>query len=248
MVQFNKKTQESLGYYVYGLIDPRNNKIFYVGKASANNRAFDHLKETKTESLKTKLIASIRKDGLEPKVEILRYGLDSEKTVFEVEAAIIDAIGIDNLTNQVRGHGIEKGRLTLEEVIRLYDSDPIFINEIEEKYMTIFINKTYSTNLTEIELYDATRQFWYNVSETTRTAKEQRVALSIFDSVVVRVYKIEKWFDAGKTLSTRTIESMDNRYEFVGQKIDNHKLLGKKLVDDKGQPLKSNQLGYGYIN
>ena len=31
MNKFSDKTIEELGYYVYSLTDPRNNKIFYIG-------------------------------------------------------------------------------------------------------------------------------------------------------------------------------------------------------------------------
>lgn len=34
--EFSQKTKEELKYYVYALIDPRNNKIFYVGKGNSN--------------------------------------------------------------------------------------------------------------------------------------------------------------------------------------------------------------------
>ena len=44
--KFRQNAIEKLGHYVYALIDPSNNNIFYVGKASSNNRAFDHLKPT----------------------------------------------------------------------------------------------------------------------------------------------------------------------------------------------------------
>ncbi len=40
--QFSQKTQEELKYYVYTLIDPRDNKIFYVGKGKGN-RVFYHI-------------------------------------------------------------------------------------------------------------------------------------------------------------------------------------------------------------
>ena len=42
--QFSQKTQEELKYYVYILIDPRDNKIFYVGKGYGN-RVFFHINE-----------------------------------------------------------------------------------------------------------------------------------------------------------------------------------------------------------
>ncbi len=41
---FSQKTQEELKYYVYLLIDPRDDKIFYVGKGYGN-RVFYHINE-----------------------------------------------------------------------------------------------------------------------------------------------------------------------------------------------------------
>ena len=41
---FSQKVQEELGYYVYCLVDPRNKKIFYVGKG-VGNRVFAHVND-----------------------------------------------------------------------------------------------------------------------------------------------------------------------------------------------------------
>ena len=41
---FNQQTIESLAYYVYALIDPRDNRIFYIGKGKGN-RIFQHAKD-----------------------------------------------------------------------------------------------------------------------------------------------------------------------------------------------------------
>jgi hypothetical protein len=208
--KFDQQIKKALGHYVYALIDPFTDKIFYVGKASGNNRVFNHLKSSKLESEKTEKIKEIRLNK------------------------------------------IEKGRLRLDEVKRLYGSDPIKIETIKERYMTFFINKTYSTHLSEIEIYDATRQFWTNVSKDKRTRNKQGkldypIALSIYDSVVIRVYSIIDWFEAGTTFSTRKTKNT-NRFEFVGNIIDKHYLLGKKLINQDGTRIKANQQGYGYIN
>lgn len=40
---FDEKTQKALGYYVYMLIDPRDDRPFYVGKG-VGNRIFNHVK------------------------------------------------------------------------------------------------------------------------------------------------------------------------------------------------------------
>ena len=41
---FDENTQKSLGYYVYLLVDPNDEKPFYVGKGQ-NNRVFDHIQD-----------------------------------------------------------------------------------------------------------------------------------------------------------------------------------------------------------
>ena len=41
-----------LGTYVYALRDPRDKKVFYVGKGNGN-RVFDHFGEAKNEKLST---------------------------------------------------------------------------------------------------------------------------------------------------------------------------------------------------
>lgn len=246
-MKFSQKVKEHLGNYVYGLVDPFTQKIFYIGKASSNNRAFDHLRENAKESRKSAKIKQIRHQGKEPTVEILRSGLLSEEVAFEVEAALIDAIGMENLTNEVRGHGVARGRMTVEE-LKYFDAKPVSINDIDEKCMLFFINRSYSPTLSEPELYDNVRQFWHKVAARKRETLEYKTALAVVDSTVVEVYNIVDWYPAGTTLSTRQYHGDDNRWEFIGQKVAEHPLFGKRLVDENGDDLVANQLGYGYIN
>ncbi len=98
---FSPKTMEALGYYVYVYSDPDTKKPFYVGKGKGN-RAFQHL-DDQSENDKVRKIAEIKARGKEPLIEILVHGLN-EETALKVEAAAIDLIGIDHLTNQQRGH------------------------------------------------------------------------------------------------------------------------------------------------
>lgn len=247
-MQFSQRTKSHLKFYVYGLIDPRDSSIFYIGKASANNRAFDHLKSNEAESEKSQYIAEIRSSGFEPTVEILRYGLETEEAAFDVEAAIIDAIGLENLTNQVRGHGIQKGRLPASVVERLYGAQPIVVSGLDEPYMLFFIQNTYSPTQTEQEIYDSVRQFWYQVSEDNRVNLRYKIALAVVEGVVIRAYTIAGWFPAGTTLSSRTFNSEKvDKWEFVGQLIEDHPLLGRLLVNDDGQPIQAVQRGYSYL-
>lgn len=246
-MKFSKSTKERLGFYVYGLVDPRDQKIFYVGKASANDRAFDHLQISEAESKKQKKIFEIRDSNSEPVVEILRYGLASEMIAFEVEAAIIDAIGLENLTNEVRGHGIERGRLLATEVERLHGSKPVLVSSITERYMLFFIHKTYSPTLSEQQLYDSIRQFWYEISEQERSQITHPIGLGIVEGIVIRAYSIVAWHPAGTTFSSRTFSGADNKWEFIGQNLRDHPLVGRMLVEDDGTPLSAKQRGYSYL-
>lgn len=247
---FSHAARRHLDYYVYALVDPRDASIFYVGKAHGNNRAFKHLKVRSGESEKQQRIQMIRTAGEEPRVEILRHGLPSEQAALDVEAAIIDSLGIENLKNQVRGHHIQRGRQTAEEIEQLHGSEPVDIDTLTHPYMLFFIHQTYSPTKSEAELYDSVRQFWYGVARATRVPSEGTLpyttALGVVDSVVVRAYTIEAWFPAGSTFSSRTPQNSENRWEFVGQRLPDHPLIHRMLHED-GAPLPANQQGYGYI-
>jgi uncharacterized protein len=253
ITNFARTTREALGYYVYALVDPRDDKIFYVGKASGNNRAFNHFKAAADETEKTLRIKEIRSVcGVDPTIDILRYDL-SKEAVFDVEAAVIDAIGLENLTNAVRGHGVERGRLSAQEIDRLHGSKPIDVATVKEPLMLFFIQQTYSPTLSENELYDSTRQFWYDVSESTMTPDldsgelPYQTALAIADSIVVRAYSVATWLPAGTTFSTRVSRNPLGRFEFVGNSLQEYYLLGK-MLHKNGERLPANQKGYGYLN
>lgn len=177
----------------------------------------------------------------------------SEKEAFEVEAAVIDFLGIQNLTNISRGHKIEKGRMKLEEFIRINGSQPVIIKSVSEKCIIFFIEETYKPGLSEIELYDAARQYW-GIGKQNRVKGidgkyTYEVALAVYESVVIRVYNIVDWYPAGTTVSTRSeAHKYKNRFEFVGNMIPNHKLLGKKLVSEDGKGIPAIQKGFTYIN
>ncbi|CAM4392665.1 LEM-3-like GIY-YIG domain-containing protein [Kerstersia similis] len=247
-------TLQQLQNYVYALKDPFNGSIFYVGKASFNNRAFNHLQVAPDEREKGRRIEAIRKQGAEPVVDIIRSGLD-EKSVYEVEAAVIDSIGLENLTNVIRGHGVERGRLTALSAERLYGARPVELSEYAEPVLLIFINQTYSPSMDEIELYDSVRQYW-NVGPKAREIDpatgelKYKIAVGVADSVAVAVYSVAAWFPAGTTVSTRGIYDGDGarskKWEFVGQQLHEHPLAQRRL-QLQGADVRAVQNGFTYF-
>ena len=81
-------------YYVYELIDPRNNQPFYVGKGTGR-RAKTHLweiPETRNEHKENK-IAAIRQAGLEPAIKYVVENINDEKLAYDIETTIIKRYG-----------------------------------------------------------------------------------------------------------------------------------------------------------
>ena len=107
---FSDDVSEQLGSYVYLLIDPRDGDdgIFYVGKGKGD-RVFHHvqgaLANEETASDKLDRIREIQAAGCEVRHELLRFGL-TDRTPIEVEAAAIEFLGLDKLTNIVEGHHV----------------------------------------------------------------------------------------------------------------------------------------------
>ena len=87
---FKQSVIEGLKCYVYVLVDPRNNCIFYVGKGSGN-RDYQHAQAALVDdsiSLKLSTIREIKGLGLDVKYYIIRHNL-SEQEAYLVESSII---------------------------------------------------------------------------------------------------------------------------------------------------------------
>ncbi len=93
-------------HYVYVYIDPRNNEEFYYGKGKGSRKNAHLNSDTDTE--KTKRIAAIRKDGVEPIIRVIARGLTNEEALL-VEKTLLHRLG-RSLTNISSGHYVDKFR------------------------------------------------------------------------------------------------------------------------------------------
>jgi uncharacterized protein len=209
-----RRVAETLKFYVYLYIDPRDGVVFYVGKGTGA-RALAHLKGL-GETEKVERIAELRQLGKEPEIEILRYGL-TENEAFLIECTAIELLGLDRLTNRVKGHhAAEKGRGRLEDIVRELDAREV---RIRHPMLLINISRLYTYGMSRLELYDATRSAW-RIGERRHVAE---YAAAVYAGIIREVYRIAAWVPGGTTMNAlgdRRDGVDPTRLEFVGDVAD----------------------------
>lgn len=181
---------ERLGNYVYVLTDPRDGRIFYVGKGKGG-RVYQHAAHARKvpgetgKELKLDRIRAIHRAGLEVEVNILRHDLTKEEA-FEVEAASIDLLRLTGveLTNRARGiRSRAQGWASLDDLRARYAAPPI---EIDHRVVLIRINRLYRMGMSEEDLYKATREWW-----VLNPRRKPDYAFAVYNGIVRAVYQID---------------------------------------------------------
>ena len=190
---FDEKTQQALGYYVYLLIDPRDNKPFYVGKGQ-NNRVFDHIQYAIDHpndcSDKCDIIRAIGAENV--KHVIAAHWLRTEAEAFRIETVIIDVLNYleFHLTNEQSGHYASKsGIMTTDEITRLYDAQQL--DTIGNDCVIININGLYTRAMGADSIYNATRGCW---RMSGKRVKGINYVLSEFRGLIVEVFEVIEWY------------------------------------------------------
>ena len=205
---------EKLGDYVYLYVDPRDGKVFYIGKGKGE-RCLDHLYED-DDHPKVQRIREIFDAGFEPRIDMLAHGLRTEQEAYNIEAAAIGLLGLDNLTNRVVGKdSLRFGRKGLSELEGYYAAKPV---KIVDPVILIRVNQLYRHGMPTAELYDITRGVWVLSAER---ASKIKYVFAVYEGVVREVYEPEKWLPALTTqYPNRTDlvpEDAMGRIEFVGK-------------------------------
>lgn len=226
---FSKNALDAIGHYVYALVDPRNNEIFYVGKGSGT-RIYDHARESiaplkAKPSKKTERIRSIICDRQTVGYYILRHNL-TEQEAYIVESTIIDLLTYTrfnlnycSMTNIIKGHHQwDDGIKTFGEICRLYDCDKI--EPVEgERLLLVSLNRTYKPG--QASLYDCARGNWR--LDKKRAAKIDYI-LGVYKGIVRVVIKVERHAvitegkDAGRSI-------------FEGSVVEDSPYLNKDVSD-----------------
>lgn len=239
LTKFNQATKDALKYYVYLLIDPLNDKVFYVGKGN-KDRVFDHEKK-KLSKAKIKRIKEIQNKGYNIIRKIVHHGL-TEKEAIAAEATLINFIGINNLTNEVSGHHVTPSQ-TVEETDILLGAKSANV----EHNVVVFKINGWDISKSEEELYNATRGHW---KASFIKVKKVKYVFSLVNGIIRGVYKPLNWFtiDPDKEYFGPDPKVLENQNEvgrvyfegviapkyilnkYLNKKINNKKILGQNPV------------------
>ena len=205
-----------LGNYVYVYVNPLDGQIFYVGKGKGA-RVLSHLGD-RAETRKVAILRQIRSAGKQPRIEILAHRLRSAETALQVQAAVIDTLGIAFLTNRMRGwRSALYGRRPLDELIALYRRRPV---QIREPSILIRITELYRPQMTPVELYDATRASW-KIGPRREGAK---FAFAVFEGIVRRFTKSHSGFLPAPASTRGTLGAIERQTVGICGRLASEKL------------------------
>ena len=239
-MEFKQSVQEELLWYVYALVDPRNERIFYIGKGRGN-RVFQHAEDAikkGNKSLKLDTIREIIAAGLKVEHYIIRYKISTEEEAYLVESVLIDVLTYPKfntekvLTNLVSGHHQwDEGIKSAEEITILYDCPKIEVVQ-GHKLLLVSLNKSYdqgkaADGYKRPDIYECTRKYW---KVSFERASKTNFVLGVYKGVVRAVYQPCEWIpydcsEDGKTIFNTT------RYGFRGIPILDSPYLNKDVSD-----------------
>lgn len=117
------------------------------------------------------------------------------------------------------------------------NSNILMDEDITENIIAFKVNNSYKKEMTETELYDITRGCWrINVNK----ACHADYAFSVYEGIIIEVYKIEKWMRAEELQRTTfpNEEVPKGRYGFEGEIAEKgirDKYIGKSIVYKVGE-------------
>lgn len=247
MKSFPQEIHESIGHYVYRLIDPRNGETFYIGKGS-KNRIFEHVNFSSSSSfkdddedeisLKIKRIYDIQLVGLEVLYVVHRHGIENKEIAFQIEAALIEAYSGLN-TIQGGHYSSEYGIMSAQEIVNKYKAEEADFDGI--KGICITVNNSIENG---VELYYATKRAW---RLDPNRAKQAKYVFAVVKGIIKGVYEPKRWASCIHDNFNDLQNEFPNRYGFDGKEACEDikgKFLNKKVTRQRGA---SNPINYKNI-
>lgn len=262
--EFSPEVCAKLQYYVYALISPLDEIIFYIGKG-LGNRIFQHELEMERDSEKKRIIQSIQAAGKSVKKYIITYGL-TEKEAFYVENALISFCGLMNkkqlkldvLANLMSGHRSDNQKMemlscgTTDEIQALLAPQSLPLSALgQAKIMFVKVKPTSDVrdlhrDLNQEKLlnpYDENLRLrtvsWWKMSQKKADSVEYIVGVYPKSGLIVSAYQVLDNPERYQVKDRRYNFEFNTKFidEINGQKLfeSRIKVIGTKFVDENGK-------------
>ena len=214
-------------YYVYVYSDPDNGRPFYGGKGRGG-RVNAHLKFKKAKNEKQKLIERFLGQGRKPVMQIVQWGM-SECEAFAAEAAMIQFLGLDQISNRICGRGRYKVHADFLEYIK--DKRPLRTKKRGgSQVLVISANQVYRPGMSRFELYDAVRG---NLPVKAERLDECKMVFVLLDGFVIDVYQNIGYVDAGTEARMFDDGEENKGFDIVAKfcsEVIRHRYVGRELL------------------
>ncbi len=221
-----------LGVYVYALRDPRDQKIFYVGKgggqgASGNDRVLHHFMQARdalssgesNPSAKVRRIIEIWSVGEDVEWFIVRHGLQNSDLAHHVEGALIDLLEVSQngpTLNIQGGHQAATHGFLSRGDLESLKAQPV--NPKRFVHRPIFVFPIQRALTSGRSVIDSTSGSW-RVGVKFRQYQDA-IAVGVSSGVSKGAFLIERWLPDGRV------------YRFEGSELDdpNRELVGRNFL------------------
>jgi len=205
MAEENVK-QQTHDYYVYMLVDSRNNQPFYIGKGKGKRYLMHEHENRKDEEKneeeykeKIKRIKEI-KDARE-KVDhyIVHWNL-TEVEAFRAEASLIDFCKFCNkynvcpsFTNIQGGHDGEHGMMLVDGDLRFEDNNLPAFDVKKDHCILIKLKDNDFDTKDKNRIYDRAREAW-KIGKDVINGGDARYVLVCHNNRITDIFKVSRWY------------------------------------------------------
>jgi len=201
--KFSERTKLILKYYVYLLVDPIDNCVFYVGKGSGN-RVFEHEK-----TLNNIKVIEILTNSLEVTKIIVHSGL-TENEAHSLESGLINYFSYlgTNLKNLQIGHHTNGECCTAEVFERRNNLASINISDFENSALIVNLN---GIGLKDIKDMDVVKKWATIIAKFESKYKLPDILVIAYHGFIRYVFRIDEYHEE--------IRKIGNKLKYIN-KID----------------------------
>jgi hypothetical protein len=183
-----------LGQYVYALRDPRDKKIFYVGRGD-NDRVFHHFNEAEKKSnlpiqqisSKAIRILDIWKNDEDVEWFIVAHNLTDGKTAEIIESAVYDSLGQSQNGEPVNENRTPRSSLLLPEDLDAMAAEPV---NPSRPFENVFVFPIHRALVARKDIYASTRAAWRVANHFQKLGG---YAVGLQYSIAKGTFEIEEW-------------------------------------------------------